>query len=136
MSLGLCNTPTTFQSTMNTLLQPFLKNFVIVFFDDILVYSKSSLEHTTHLELVFECLLHNHFFLSCLSALLHNLQLSILVILFQSRVLVLIQQRWKQCLLGLLLLTLSNLEDSWGSRDSTSNSLSTTHLLLPHSRNC
>jgi hypothetical protein len=63
MPFGLCNAPSTFQNTMNTLFQDYLRQFVIVFFDDILVYSKTLEDHLKHLELVFSCLLHNQFFL-------------------------------------------------------------------------
>ncbi|GAU45976.1 hypothetical protein TSUD_401160 [Trifolium subterraneum] len=63
MPFGLCNAPSTFQATMNLILEPYLRHFVIVFFDDILIYSSSFEDHLHHLKLVFECLLTHQFFL-------------------------------------------------------------------------
>jgi hypothetical protein len=49
MPFGLFNAPITFQSLMNDNLRNFLRKFILVFFDDILVYTKDMIEHLHHL---------------------------------------------------------------------------------------
>ena len=49
MSFGLTNTPAAFMDLMNTVFKDFLDQFVIVFIDNILVYSSSEGEHEQHL---------------------------------------------------------------------------------------
>ena len=66
MPFGLMNAPATFQATMNQIFAPFLHKFVIVFFDDILVYSASLAEHTEHLEWTLACLVFQQFFVKLL----------------------------------------------------------------------
>ena len=65
MPFVLCNTPSMFQAMMNVLLQPFLRRFVVVFIDDILVYIDSLQSHLHHLELIFQALLQGKFYLKC-----------------------------------------------------------------------
>jgi hypothetical protein len=48
MSFGLTNVSTTFQALMNDVLRPFLRKFVLLFFDDILIFSPSWAEHLQH----------------------------------------------------------------------------------------
>ena len=54
MSFGLTNAPAVFMDLMNRVFRPYLNRFVIVFIDDILVYSRSELEHERHLGLVLQ----------------------------------------------------------------------------------
>ena len=56
---GLSNALGVFMSPMNGLFRNYLDKFVQVFFDDILIYSKSPEEHEQHLRLVLQCLREN-----------------------------------------------------------------------------
>ena len=56
MSFRLTNAPAAFMDLMNQIFRPYLEQFVIVFIDDILVYSRSQLEHEIHLGLVLQTL--------------------------------------------------------------------------------
>ena len=62
MPMGLTNAPATFQTLMNTVLQPFLDQFVIVYLDDILIFSNSIEEHKEHLDQVLTKLQENELF--------------------------------------------------------------------------
>ena len=56
MSFGLMNTPAAFMDLMHRVFQPYLDQFVVVFFDDILIYSQSEEEHEDHLRIVLQAL--------------------------------------------------------------------------------
>jgi hypothetical protein len=71
MPFGLTNAPATFQYTMNSVLESYLRKFVIILMDDILIYSKSVEEHAHHLRLVLQLLRKHQFYIKrtkCASA--------------------------------------------------------------------
>nr|GEY35536.1 retrotransposon-related protein [Tanacetum cinerariifolium] len=62
MPFGLTNAPSTFHALMNDLFRPLLRRFILVFFDDILIYSQDMEQYVLHLEQTLKLLHDNHFF--------------------------------------------------------------------------
>ena len=62
MSFGLCNAPSTFQRTINTIFFPLLDKGVLIYLDDILIYSKTIAEHKKLLREVFALLQKHKFY--------------------------------------------------------------------------
>ena len=56
MQFGVTNAPAAFMDLMNRIFKTYLDEFVVVFIDDILIYSKDRLEHEHHLRIVLQIL--------------------------------------------------------------------------------
>lgn len=63
MLFSLTNVPTSFSTLMNKLFHPYLNRFVVVYLDDIMVYSCTLEEHIEHLQIHFQVLRENQLFI-------------------------------------------------------------------------
>ncbi|XP_056132867.1 uncharacterized protein LOC130109929 [Lampris incognitus] len=72
MPFGLTNAPAVFQALMNDILRDMLDQFVVVYLDDILIFSRSLEEHVQHVRQVLERLLRNRLFVKAEKCLFHS----------------------------------------------------------------
>jgi len=63
MPFGLTNALATFESLMNRIFEPYFRKFILVFFDDILIYISTFDQHLSHLKTTFEILRSNQLFI-------------------------------------------------------------------------
>jgi hypothetical protein len=59
---GLTNAPATFQTVMNSIFHPYIRKFVVVYIDDILIFPRTEAEHKAHVRLVLEMLRREKFY--------------------------------------------------------------------------
>ena len=67
MPFGVTNAPGVFMEYMNRIFHEYLDQFVVVFIDDILIYSKTEAEHAEHLKIVLQVLKEKKLYANCLS---------------------------------------------------------------------
>src|SRR3954469_15125767 len=91
MMFGFSNAPPTFMIAMNYLFQECLDVFVILYLDDILVYSKSEAEHEEHLRLVLQKLREHRYYAKFSSVSFGSTRSNFLSMSFSLRLLRLIQ---------------------------------------------
>jgi hypothetical protein len=75
MPFGLTNAPTVFQYMMNDILQEYLDHFVVIYLDDILIYSKNEEEYEHHVRLVLEKLRERELYAKQEKCLFHQLMI-------------------------------------------------------------
>ena len=100
MPMGLSEAPGTFVRLMHHVLRPYIGVFVVVYFDDILVFSKTMKEHINHVKSVFQTLRKESLYANLKNALLALTKWFSWVLLYLPRVSMLMKRRLRQLKLG------------------------------------
>eukprot|EP00253_Pinus_taeda_P022340 PITA_22340 len=101
MPFGICNAPSTFQSLMNHLIKPYLRKFVLVFFNEILIYSCTWAAHLQHVDLLLQLLRKHKLFVKMSKCSFGMEEVEYLGTLWGMKVSRLTPKRSKQCRIGL-----------------------------------
>ena len=100
MPMGLSEAPGTFMHLMHFVLRPYIGVFVVVYFDDILVFSKSMKDHIKHVRAVLQTLRKEHLYANMKKCTFGVDKLVFLVFLSLPRVCMLMNLKLKQLKLG------------------------------------
>ncbi|CAA7035497.1 unnamed protein product [Microthlaspi erraticum] len=122
MPFGLTNAPAAFMRLMNDVFREYLDVFVIIFIDDILVYSRSQEEHATHLRLVLEKLREQKLFAKLSKCSFWQREMDFLATLFLQREFLWIRLRLRLSEIGLDLVVPQRSEVFWVWQDTTGGS--------------
>lgn len=133
MLFELSNASSTFQAAMNDSLRPHLRKFVLVFFDDILIYNQSMSEHIWHLTTILQLLEAHRFYFKESKCVLAIAKVSYLGHIIQVGTVAPDSIRQKSFLYGQVRHLLLPYEHFWGSREFIKSSFEDMSLLPHHS---